>query len=474
MRVSDLISLASRYLKVGIFIGFFIMLCIFTGYFFVYRKLLKGKRVIRWRVFLWWGLLLCYLSVVFGATLLSRGGFWTNSKIQTLFYSYREAWIHFSSVAWRNIILNFCMFVPLGIWLPLGIKGFRKFWRTYLAGFTLTLFIECIQLFFQRGIFELDDLFGNTVGAMIGYGLFAMASWIFHFIKKEKGKKFLSVAALQLPLILTIAGFTVIFVRYNKQELGNNPYRYLEAYSSNLISVTGESEFSTEEKELNVYKTVTLTVEEAKEKGEKIFETLGTKIDETSVDIYDETVVLYSDRRSYSLWITYRGGTFRLTCFDVLFPEDGVISNPVSGAGEEVIRSELGGMGFEIPEGAVFQELKSGRYQFEAAMSETGDATVDGTFICTYYGENGIGEISNSLIICTPYKAYPAISEQEAYEKLVKGEFQYFDNERLAIQVKSCSVVYCIDSKGYYQPNYQFECVINGEEREIRIPAIKS
>ena len=267
MRVSDLISLASRYLKVGIFIGFFIMLCIFTGYFFVYRKLLKGKRVIRWRVFLWWGLLLCYLSVVFGATLLSRGGFWTNSKIQTLFYSYREAWIHFSSVAWRNIILNFCMFVPLGIWLPLGIKGFRKFWRTYLAGFALTLFIECIQLFFQRGIFELDDLFGNTVGAMIGYGLFAMASWIFHFIKKEKGKKFLSVAALQLPLILTIAGFTVIFVRYNKQELGNNPYRYLEAYSSNLISVTGESEFSTEEKELNVYKTVTLTVEEAKEKG---------------------------------------------------------------------------------------------------------------------------------------------------------------------------------------------------------------
>ena len=39
------------------------------------------------------------------------------------------------------------------------------------------------------------------------------------------------------------------------------------------------------------------------------------------------------------------------------------------------------------------------------------------------------------------------------------------------LPLRSCSLVYCIDSKGYYQPDYQFECVINGEESEIMIPA---
>ncbi len=268
MRVVDLIRLASEYLKTGIIIGIFMILCIFAGYFLVYRKLLKGQRVIGWKVFLWWGILLCYLSVVSGATLLSRGGFWTDGKIQPLFYSYRDAWINFSDAAWRNIILNFCMFIPFGIWIPLGIKRFRKFWKTYLAGFAFALLIECIQLLFRRGIFE------------------------------------------------------------------------------------------------------------------------------------------------------------------------------------------------------------SGEYQFETAMSETEDSIVNGRFVCSYYGERGIGQVSDFLITCTPYKAYPAISEQEAYEKIVKGEFQFVGGEPLEIQVESCSLVYCIDSKGYYQPNYQFECVINGAESVIMIPAI--
>ena len=86
MRGIDLINLASGYLIMGVIVGIFIVLCIFAGYFIVYRKLLKGQRVIDWKVFLWWGVFLCYLSVVFGATLLGRGDFWINGKIRPLFY----------------------------------------------------------------------------------------------------------------------------------------------------------------------------------------------------------------------------------------------------------------------------------------------------------------------------------------------------------------------------------------------------
>ena len=471
MRVIDLINLASEYLKFGIIVVIFIMACIFAGYFGVYRKLLKGQRKIGWRVFLWWGIFICYLSVVLGATLLNRGGFWLNGKIQPLFYSYKEAWINCSSAEWRNIILNFCMFIPFGIWLPLGMKWFRKFWKTYLAGFVFSLLIECIQLVFRRGIFELDDILGNTIGAMIGYGLFAIALLIVNKIKKRESK-IVPTAALQLPLIMTIAAFTMIFAKYNMQELGNNPYQYIEVYSNDMISVKGENGFSTEAKDLNVYKTVILTVEEAKEKGEKIFEALGTKIDESRTDIYDETIVLYSDTGNYNLWIDYQGGTYELTCFDTISPDDDTISEPISGVDEEIIRSELKAMGFEIPEEGVFEEMGSGEYQFEVAMLETEEGIVNGVLVCSYYGEKGIERISNCLITSTPYKAYPAISEQEAYDKIVNGKFRWGSNGRLEIQIESCSLVYYIDSKGYYQPNYQFGCVINGEESEIIIPAI--
>ena len=488
MRITDLINLASSYLKLGIIAALLILFCFFIGYFLVYKKLMKGQKKISLKAFLWWGIFICYLCVVIGATLLNRGDFWLNNKIQPLFYSYKDAWINFSAAAWRNIILNFCMFIPLGIWLPLGIKQFRRFWATYLAGFAFTLVIECIQLIFRRGIFELDDILGNTVGTMIGYGLFSIGLLIATIIKKRTAKKVVSVtsitavAALQLPLIITIAAFTMIFVKYDAQELGNNPYQYIEAYDSVMISVSGENSFSTDEKELNVYETVTLTVEEAKELGENIFEILGTTIDESRTDIYDNTLVLYSDMGKYSLWIDYKGAIYRLTCFDVIFPEDGVISDKVSGADEETIRNELNALGFEIPEEAVFQDLESGDYQFEIAISdampdetavpETAEPIVNGILSCSYYGENGIGEVSDRLITCTPYKAYPAISEQEAYNKIVNGEFRYLGDGPADIQIESCSLEYYLDSKGYYQPNYQFKCVINGAESLIIIPAI--
>lgn len=88
--------------------------------------------------------------------------------------SYQDAWVNFSAAAWRNIILNICMFVPFGVLLPSCIKSCQSWWKTYLAGFVFTVGIESVQLVARRGLFELDDIMGNTVGAMIGYGIFAL------------------------------------------------------------------------------------------------------------------------------------------------------------------------------------------------------------------------------------------------------------------------------------------------------------
>jgi glycopeptide antibiotics resistance protein len=196
------------------------------AYIVIYKKILHGEKTITKGMLLWLIVFVCYLFVVAGATLLDRGGFWENGKIQPLFYSYKEAWNSFELVDWRNNILNILLFVPLGFLLPLGMKFFRKFWKTYLAGFLLTTLIETLQILLRRGIFELDDIFNNTVGAMIGYGCFALAMLIVSIIKR-KPKSIRETLALQLPFLLVLASFVTLFIIYSNQELGNMSISYI-------------------------------------------------------------------------------------------------------------------------------------------------------------------------------------------------------------------------------------------------------
>ena len=50
----------------------------------------------------------------------------------------------------------------------------RKFWFTALASFELSLSVECIQLVTKTGCFDVDDIFLNTIGGMLGYLVYAL------------------------------------------------------------------------------------------------------------------------------------------------------------------------------------------------------------------------------------------------------------------------------------------------------------
>ena len=124
MSISALISLGSRYL----FLGIACAICIVFMILLVNRLIFKGQRHMKKTILLWWTLFICYVVVVLGATLMERSGYWGWGKIMPLFYSYKLAWFNGSAVEWRNIILNICMFIPLGFLLPLGIKCFQSFY----------------------------------------------------------------------------------------------------------------------------------------------------------------------------------------------------------------------------------------------------------------------------------------------------------------------------------------------------------
>lgn len=68
---------------------------------------------------------------------------------------------------WLNIVL----FVPLGYLLPFHLR-LPKFWRVLAIGVLVSLLIETVQFFTHLGWFDVDDVFMNVLGAIIGYGLY--------------------------------------------------------------------------------------------------------------------------------------------------------------------------------------------------------------------------------------------------------------------------------------------------------------
>ncbi len=107
-------------------------------------------------------LLIPYAFLVFAMTVLTRQ---QNPGMQYelhLFWSY-HTWASLK----YEIIANVIVFIPIGL-----LAGVRFRWKGILIGFGLSVMIEIIQLVSHRGLFELDDILHNTIGAAIGVVLF--------------------------------------------------------------------------------------------------------------------------------------------------------------------------------------------------------------------------------------------------------------------------------------------------------------
>lgn len=71
-----------------------------------------------------------------------------------------------------NLLGNVVMFLPFGFFPALLWRKYT-WWKALLTGFAVTACIECCQLCVGRA-FDVDDLLLNTLGAMLGYGLYRL------------------------------------------------------------------------------------------------------------------------------------------------------------------------------------------------------------------------------------------------------------------------------------------------------------
>lgn len=83
-----------------------------------------------------------------------------------------------------NIIGNIFAFSPFGMLLPILSTRVRRWWKMLALSFLVTMCIECTQLVTRLGVFDVDDLFMNTLGGMIGYSLY----YILHKLYRRMGE----------------------------------------------------------------------------------------------------------------------------------------------------------------------------------------------------------------------------------------------------------------------------------------------
>lgn len=114
-------------------------------------------------------LLVLYIGFIINTTLLCREpGNYRQYNFQ-LFWSYQRFFDDIEPQG-RQILLNILFFVPFGVLAPFCVDGNwkRTLVFTVASACLLSGTVEFLQLLYKLGFAEFDDVFDNTMGAVIG------------------------------------------------------------------------------------------------------------------------------------------------------------------------------------------------------------------------------------------------------------------------------------------------------------------
>ena len=93
------------------------------------------------------------------------------------FHSFGSIWKQILRAGIRsNFLGNILLFVPVGVLLPV-VTGWKR--QTLIVGCSFSVLIELIQLITRRGCFDPDDIILNSLGCLIGYGVWSVAWKLF-------------------------------------------------------------------------------------------------------------------------------------------------------------------------------------------------------------------------------------------------------------------------------------------------------
>ena len=429
------------------------------------KRKYNGEKKFPWEKVILWLVFGGYLVIVLYATLMRMSGMRAQYNLH-LFKAWREAWNNYSIKNIANVMLNIAMFVPFGFMLPLLWKGGRKWYVTVPSGFGLSLVIELTQLMVHRGVFDVDDLFTNTLGGTIGF-FFVMA--ILAVFVQKKWKPILRYSGLSLGCVLSICS---VFLIYNTQEYGNLPIAPSYTVDVSNVKWTLDCELPEMPVELPIYQNQRRTLQDCDIFADEFKRIIPTEY--STISYYEEAAYYMdngSDGGAHFLYVYYADQSFS---YDAMYDDEVLWAD----ADRLTIEAALSKYPLQIPECAEFRQWGDGLYSFSVDQYIDGALMLDGTLRICYAADGTVRTIYNNLLAYTYYDVEKIITAEEAYELMCAGKFNdggIFEYESPeAVTVTSCILRYMIDTKGFYQPVYHFKVVSNDGEysSEILIPAM--
>lgn len=130
--------------------------------FCLVRKYPRGRTV-------YWTLFAAYAGFVIGETILNPASIPGEMGRRVNLIPFRDL-IYYTRrrLSWYfwQALLNIVLFLPYGVFLKIGRKNLGI---SALIGLASSLVIEVVEYITGRGIFDVDDIILNTLGAVIGY-----------------------------------------------------------------------------------------------------------------------------------------------------------------------------------------------------------------------------------------------------------------------------------------------------------------
>ena len=416
-----------------------------------------------------WGKAVCALLLigwaavtVFVTLLRSESGeFAVRQCNLQLFLAWREAYQRFTLQIWLNVLLNIALFVPLGFLLPLLSKLFRKWYAALGAGFGVSLLIELTQLLTAHGMCDVDDLFTNTLGAMLGW-----CAAMLVLALCQKSRTWPRYCALPAAFALALSA---IFISYAAQPYGN--LRDASVTTADLRSVRWSVDFALDEdsRAAWVYQAQALDNAGADRFAAEFAAARGVEFPDAYY--YDDLVIYANHSSGDFLNVTLHDGTWDYWIGDSIVP---VLDVPPQDVTEKLLRETLDNFGFSVPADTSFTLSPYGETSYRAVFSAdllpAEDGFLHGTLTCDLRtqgdGQSTLSQLENRITTLAPVREEPILSPAQALAALQSGksfEGAWFAQSVQGIEVRSCTLDYLSDSKGFYQPVYRFALSLSGQ-----------
>lgn len=128
-------------------------------------------------------LLVEFILLIYCSTVFFRPIHDTPEVNLKLFWSY-DAFFEGKNYVMAEKIMNTIMFVPVGVLLGCAFRS-MTWWKVLLIGCGMSVMIEAMQYFFQRGVAEVDDVMHNVTGCLVGYGIYSLVRYGYERIGKR-------------------------------------------------------------------------------------------------------------------------------------------------------------------------------------------------------------------------------------------------------------------------------------------------